>query len=161
MVETDINRENRLQRESIEKIKRKCLLIQEVNLADQIKNIENENNKSWLIIGFIGALIAIISANIWDISNIEKITLIILFVTPMWLSLYNVSSKKVKSHIWINSYFVNRPDQYEGFLNDIHMRLNDNYIDISRLLDQKVWLTNLAYFFTILLLVFILFIKLF
>ena len=149
------------QQKAVEKVKEKSITIQENNLLDQTRNIENENNKSWLIIWFIGALIVIIGTTTLNITGIEKIILMILFVIPMGISLYNVSSKKVKSHIWINTYFVNRTYQYEWFLNNIHLKLNENYSDTSKLLDTKVGLTKLAYFFTILLLIFILFITLF
>jgi hypothetical protein len=81
-------------------------------------------------------------------SNIYyKVVIIILFVIPMWLSLYNMSSKKVFCHINIWWYFVNRTDKYEAFLNDIHIRLNDNYNSVSNLLNKKSFLTKVSYFF--------------
>ena len=147
--------------EKVLKIKNECISIQKNDLSDQVKNIENENNKSWLIIWFVWALIAIIWWDIEKIDYINKIILFVLFCIPMIVSLYNLSSKKVKSHINIYSYFVNRTNQYESFINDIHMRLKENYDDSTRLLLKKAWLTKIAYFFTILLLMFILKIKLF
>jgi len=152
---------NDVSQSNIEKIKESCIKIQENNLSDQIKNLENENTKSSFIIWFIGAIIALVSNDLEKIEDWKKAILLILFIAPILISLYNIASKKVLSHISIKWYFVNRTDKTENFLNDIHMRLEENYNNVTQLLNLKSFLTKLAYSFTILLLIFILFIKLF
>jgi len=39
-----------MENENIIKIKEECLKIQEKDIIDQVKNIDNENNKSYIVI---------------------------------------------------------------------------------------------------------------
>ena len=147
--------------EKIYLIKEKSIEIQKENLSDQVKNLENENTKSSLIIWFIGTIVALLWEGLWTLWDIEKIFLFLFFIIPMVLSLYNISSKKVKSHIWIDTVFVNRSDEYEAFLNNLHLSLRGNYEDVTKKLENKVNLTKIVYGFTIGLLIYILILKIF
>ena len=147
--------------ENVIKMKEKSIEIQKENLFDQVKNLENENTKSSLIIWFIGTIIALLWEGLWILWDIEKVFLFLFFIIPMGLSLYNISSKKVKSHIWIDSVFVNRSNEYESFLNNLHLSLRENYEDVTKKLENKVNLTKIVYGFTITLLIYILILKIF
>lgn len=146
---------------NILKIKEECLKIQEKDISDQVKNIDNENNKSWIIIWFVWTIITF-----WlqDFNNKGFCLLIIFFtlsIIPILLALMNIWSKSVWYHLNINTFFINESNDYKKYLNDMHLAYQNTYKNVSDLLVKKALLTKLSYIFTIILLIFILFIKLF
>ena len=143
------------------KIKEKCIEIQERDILDQIKNIDNENNKSWIIIWFVSTIIAFVLRDLNIDNNIILIIFFIISILPIITALLNIRSKSVWYHTNINCFFVKNKKSYEECLNDIHLTYQETYKNISNLLFKKAFLTKLSYIFTILLLTFILYIKLF
>lgn len=142
------------------KIKEDCLRIQEKDISDQVKNIDNENNKSWLIIWFVSAMITLWLTDL-DLNLYYWICLFIFWLSPIIISLVNIWSKSVWYHININNYFVNNNDNYEQYLKDMHLTYQGTYYNVSKLLEKKAFLTKLSYIFTIIFIIYVLFIKLF
>ena len=130
--------------ENVLKIKVDCIRIQEKDLEDQVKNIEHENTKSAIIVGFIGAMSAIIPDG-KSLSLYPKTIIVVSFLLTVWLALYNIFSKSVSSHRNIDGCFVDRTNQYEAYLNSCHLTLRKNYQSVSDLLKRKICLTWLAY----------------
>lgn len=148
------------QNERVLRIKADGVRIQEKDIEDQLKNIESENMKSTIIIGFIGAMASLIP-NSKDITFSLKITLFVLFLLPLVITLYNIFSKRVFSHRDIDDCFVNRTTDIEAYFNSCHLALKKNYKSISDLLLKKRILTGSAYIATTTLVMTILLIKLF
>lgn len=148
------------QNENVLRIKADAVRIQEKDVDDQLKNIEGENVKSTIIIGLIGAMATLVP-NSENITLSMKIVLMVVFLLPLLIALYNIFSKRVFSHRDVDDCFVNRTDKFEAYLNSCHLTLKKNYRSISDLLIKKRLLTGLTYIATIVLVLTILFIKLF
>lgn len=140
------------------RIKEDCVRMQENDVASQLKNVEAENVKATVVIGIVGAMASLIPASQMD--DLLKAILVVAFLLPLGISLYNITSKEVYSHMGVDDAFVNPSHNYEGYLNACHMALNRNYTSISKLLTIKRILTGMSYLATIFLVIVTLFIKL-
>lgn len=155
--------ENTQNNENIIKVKEESLRIQERDIYDQVKNIDNENTKSWIIIWFVWTIIAFWFSNLWEIDICLKIWLFISWILPITIALLNIWSKTVWYHISVNDFFVKKEEysNYEKYLNDLHLTYLKTYKNVSNLLNKKANLTKISYVFTTILFIFILLIKLF
>ena len=133
------------------KIKEDAIKIQERDLEDTVKSIENENTKSSFVLGFVGIIIGIF----FNSSIILPFNLLI-FISTLILctvscALFNIWAKASKIHNNVDSIFVNNePREFEKYLNYKHLRLRESYNEAKKLLYKKALFTKLSYILLVL-----------
>lgn len=133
------------------KIKEDAIKIQEADIADTIKSIENENTKSSFVLGFAAVLFGIVFDKIDKIQKCVALISVMTLLSAVGLALWNISAKKIKIHTNVDEIFVkNKPDAWEEHLNNRHLRLREIYNEAHKLLYQKALLTRLAFILLIL-----------
>ena len=133
------------------KIKEDAIKIQEADITDTIKSIENENTKSSFVLGFAAVLFGIVFDKIDKIQKEVAIAFLLLLLVSVGLALWNISAKKIKTHTNVDEIFVkNKPDDWKEHLNNRHLRLREIYSEANKLLYQKASLTRWAFILLIL-----------
>ena len=127
------------------KIKEDAVKIQESDLADTVKSIDSESQKSYFALVFAGVLMALVR----DFDNVPKgfacAFIFILFVAA-GIAFYNISSKKVAIHADVSEIFIrNSPTQWIDHIINKHVFLNGAYRNASNLLDKKSLLTKWSF----------------
>ena len=77
--------------------------------------------KSQIIIWFVWTIIAFWLRDLNINNNCLKIFLFVLALTPIIISLLNIWSKSVWYHLKVDTFFVNKHENYEKYLQDIHL----------------------------------------
>lgn len=150
-METNSNFINDKKNNDLVKVKEDAINIQIMDLQDTIKSIENENQKSQVVLGLAGVLFSILLNQFQGLQFCQKIIFLIPLIISIIISLFNIKSKKVKIHTQVNSIFVNgQPNDWETYLNNKHLHLNELYTNAKKLLYQKANCTKIAYIFLIL-----------
>lgn len=142
------------------KIKEDSIKIQEHDLEDTVKSIENENSKSSFVLGFAGILFALIFNQVDKILLWQAIVFVSLLICSIGFALWNITAKKVSIHTEVDQIFVNNePKEWEKYLNYKHLRLNDSYDSAKNLLYQKCNYTRISFVLLILSSLFLVLIK--
>lgn len=133
------------------KIKEDAIKIQEADITDTIKSIENENTKSSFVLGFAAVLFGIVFDKIDQIQKEVALVFLLLLSLSVVLALWNISAKKIKIHTNVDEIFVkNKPEDWKEHLNNRHLRLREIYSAANKLLSQKASLTRWAFILLIL-----------
>lgn len=133
------------------KIKEDAIKIQELDIADTIRSIENENTKASFALGFSATFLSVAISSIDGVPIIVYGIALVFLLVSIVCSLYNITSKKIKTHTSVDEIFVhNSPTQWEDYLNNKHLRLRNAYQEAKELLYNKTALTRWAFIFLIL-----------
>jgi len=128
------------------KIKEDAIKIQEADITDTIKSIENENTKSSFVLGFAAVLFGILFDKMDKIHRGAAIASLLLLLISVALVIRNIFAKKIKIHTNVDEIFENyKPNDWEEHLNNRHLRLREIYIEAKTLLYQKATLNRWAY----------------
>ncbi len=128
------------------KIKEDAIKIQEADITDTIKSIENENLKSSFVLGFAAVLFGIVFDKMDKIQKEIAVLFLLLILSSVIIALWNISAKKIKIHTNVDEIFVkNKPDDWKEHLNNRHLRLREIYNEANKLLYQKASLTRWAF----------------
>ena len=115
------------------KIKEDSIKLQEIDILDVLKSINNENIKSFFILIFILILIAAID-NFNNLPIAINILFFILTIGSVIFALYNILSKKINIHTNVDDIFIkNFPTQWEEHLQNKHLFLNDSYKEVKKI----------------------------
>lgn len=99
------------------KIKEDAIKIQEADIADTIRSIENENTKSSFVLGFAAVLFGIVFDKMDKIQQEIMLVFLLLVVLSVIFALWNISAKKIKIHTNVDEIFVkNKPDNWKNIL---------------------------------------------
>ncbi|MCM8817105.1 MAG: hypothetical protein NC913_06315 [Candidatus Omnitrophica bacterium] len=99
------------------KIKEDAIKIQEADIADAIRSIENENTKSSFVLGFAAVLFGIVFDKMDKIQQEIMLVFLLLVVLSVIFALWNISAKKIKIHTNVDEIFVkNKPDNWKNIL---------------------------------------------
>ena len=141
---------NNINNEDLIKIKEDAIKIQIHDLDDTIKSIENENVKSSFVLGFSGVMLGIVFNGLDKLLLWQAIVFLLLLISSIIISLYNISAKKIKIHTNVDEIFVNnQPKEWEMYLNYKHLHLRNSYGEAKKLLYKKSNLTRISFFLLI------------
>lgn len=133
------------------KIKEDAIKIQEADIADTIKSVENENLKSSFVLGFATVLFGIVFDKMDKIKKEIAVLFLLLILSSVIIALWNISAKKIKIHTNVDEIFVkNKPDDWKEHLNNRYLRLGEIYTEANKLLYQKASSTRWAFILLIL-----------
>ena len=128
------------------KIREDAIKIQQHDLDDTIKSIENENIKSSYALGFSGVLFGIVFTRLAEIPLWEAIVFLVLLVLCIVVSLWNMAAKKIKIHLDVDEFFrENTTTKWEDYLYRKHLGLLESYNDAKKLLYKKAMATKISF----------------
>lgn len=141
-------------KEDIIKIKKNIIRIQERDIFDQVKNINNENIKIWYILAFLWILVWL---NDFQIKNeCFKLLYVILIILTLVISFINLITIKVNYHLKLTN---NKYENYIFFLDKLYKLNEESYNNISNTIKFKAILNLINIIFIITLIIFIIITK--
>lgn len=138
------------------KIKEDALKIQEADITDTIRSIENENTKSSFVLGFAAAVFGMTFGELSELPALVAGAFFLVLLSSVGCAFANITAKKLKIHTTVDEIFVHRrPTLWEEYLNNKHLRLRDVYQEAKGLLYTKATLTRWSFALLILSAIFI------
>lgn len=136
----------RIIKNDIIKIYEDCIKIQQHDVDDNLKSIDNENTKSYYVFIIAGVIINYLLSLSQIRENVLILLALILITLSIVISLYNILSKKVYSQINIDEIFVlDNYSDWKGYLKHKHLTLRTNYDSTKRLLSIKSYINYISY----------------
>lgn len=149
-----LNFNNKQKEEDIIKIKENIIRIQERDIFDQVKNVNNENTKTWYILAFLGILVWLNDFQIED--KCFQILYMILIISTLSITFINLITIKVYYHLKLQN---NKYNNYLIFLDKLYELNQQSYNNISNIIKLKAILNSINIILIIILIIFILIIK--
>lgn len=133
-------------KDDILKIYEDCIKIQQHDIDDNLKSIDNENTKSHYVFIIAGVIINYLLSSNQICENVLILLALILTYLSIVISLYNILPKKVYNQINVDKIFVfeNYTD-WKNHLRNKHLTLNKNYSSTKRLLSIKAIVNYISY----------------
>lgn len=129
------------------RIREDALYIQEKDLEDALKTIEQENYKTSVALGFIGVILVQSLQFASDGPLWWSVIYLGLLMLAAATGFYNLLSKKIAVHTNVDEIFVRKEAfrSWSDYLDLKHLRLAEAYRDAKKLVGHKASLTKITF----------------